>query len=409
MTRFILALTLGFASLNAKALEGLTSLESKLLEKNQDVLSLQKQIESKKALKKSSSSAFYPTLNAIGGLGQNKTDDLPEAEKGTLVYLEGKLNLFNGFKDLTIRNHTEIDIKIAILELESKKRELRLQLTELASDMIRFHKVHDILTEEFQITQTQKKMAAKKVNAGLTGTIDNLEFELREDEIKIEQNQIQKKHEEAHQKLVELFGEDILDQDLAKVYFSQASILATAIAPIRIENTLGYQKTEMEKAKHELEKQEIRSELLPTLEFTYSLGRITPSEETSFKFSESKYALLLTVPLFSGFDSFYKIKAANFKINSADKLRRQTAIIIGSEFQILKTKMSELNSLFQIHERKLLNSQKYFNLTLAEYKRGVKNSPDLVGATERLYSTKKKKYEILSDMEILKAKLNNFK
>ena len=51
------------------------------------------------------------------------------------------------------------------------------------------------------------------------------------------------------------------------------------------------------------------------------------------------------------------------------------------------------------------NAQKYFELTLAEYRRGTKNSPDLVGATDRLFSTKKKTFELIKDLEILKTKL----
>jgi hypothetical protein len=42
-----------------------------------------------------------------------------------------------------------------------------------------------------------------------------------------------------------------------------------------------------------------------------------------------------------------------------------------------------------------------------EYKRGVKNSPDLVGATERWFSSQKRKYELLKELELAKIKLEN--
>ena len=60
-----------------------------------------------------------------------------------------------------------------------------------------------------------------------------------------------------------------------------------------------------------------------------------------------------------------------------------------------------------INDKKLVNSQKYFDLTLGEYKRGIKNSPDLVGATDRLFLAKKKKYELLKELEALKVKIEN--
>ena len=73
-----------------------------------------------------------------------------------------------------------------------------MQLVEVASDMILLHKLDDILKEEYKITQTQKQMAAKKVAAGLTSTVDNIEFELRESELQIEQKRIAQQHLEAY-------------------------------------------------------------------------------------------------------------------------------------------------------------------------------------------------------------------
>lgn len=396
------------STLSAHALEGLDELSKSLYQKNQEMMSLEKNIESKEALSNSSNSIYYPTLNAVGGWGQYKTDDLPTTQKGYLGYVEGRLNLFRGFKDQSISSQKEIDFQISKLDLESKKRELRLQLTDIASDMIYLHKIQIILEEEYKVTQTQKQMAAKKVSAGLTGSVDNLEFELRENEIQIEQKQVFQKHQEVHQKLIKLYGEDITDSELAKLEYSSAENLSKVNDQVKIENTLEYQKAGLSEHRAELEKKEIKSDFMPALDFTYSIGRLTPSEESPTKFNESRYAIQLTIPLFSGFETYYKTKAASFSLQSAERLKLQKQNDISSEFSILKTKMSELAVLFQINEKKLVSSQKYFDLTLAEYRRGIKNSPDLVSATERLFSSKKKKFEILKELEIAKVKIENF-
>lgn len=403
---FIFALL--FISLSAKALEGINILEKNLFEKNQEFLALQMQMESKKALNSSLGSGYYPTLNIVGGLGQNQTDDRPIPEKGYLGYAEGRFNIYRGFKDQVINAQRNLDLQLIKLEIESKKRNLRSQLIEIASNIIFLHKLQSILEEENKVTQIQKKMAAKKVAAGLTGSVDNLEFELRENEIQIEQKQINQQHQEAHQNFVRLFGEDIADSKFEKLDFSSAEKLTKIADQINLENTLDYQKTELRLKQFDLEKKEIKSEFLPSLDFTYGVGRITPSEDSPMKFNEFRYALLLTVPLFSGFDTYYKIKAAALNYQSAEKLKVQTQNNIHSDFNITKIKILELSVLFQINEKKLVISQKYFDLTLAEYKRGIKNSPDLVGATERLFLSKKKKYELLKELEILKVRIENF-
>ncbi len=393
---------------NVYALEGLTLLEKKLLEKNQDFQSLQLQAEAKQALNTAAASGYYPTLNLVGGWGQNKTDDLSNVEKGYLGYAEGRLNLFRGFKDQSTRNLKNNDLERARNELEFKKRELRTQLTEVASDMILLHKMEEILKEEYKITQTQKQMAAKKVAAGLTSNVDNIEFELRESELQIEQRRINQQHLEAHQKFHALLGVEIADAELQNLDFSAPDILIKDFVPASPEKTIEYKNAELIQAQSDLEKAEIKSEFFPSLDFIYSVGRLTPSEANPIEFDESRYSLLVTIPLFSGFDTYYKTKAANQLSQSAERLKYQRRNEITATINTAKTKLSELSALLKINEKKLVSSQKYFDLTLSEYRRGVKNSPDLVGATERLFSARKQKFEILKDLELLKVHYERF-
>lgn len=389
------------------AIEGINQLSNLLYQKNQEILAFEKNIESKEALKNSALSEYYPTLNAVGGLGQNKTDDLTSTQKGYFGYVEGKLNLFRGFKDQSVLGQKEIDLKLSVIQLEAKRRELRLQLTEIASSMILQHKLQTILDEEYKTTQLQKQMAAKKVAAGLTGPVDNLEMDLRENEIQIEQRQIEQQHQETHQKFIKIIGEEVTDDVLEKLDFSSVEILAKIAKPFKVENSIEYQKAELMQIHSELEGKEIKSDFLPSLDFKYELGRLTPSEESSLKFNESKYSIQLTIPLFSGFETYHKFKSSLLKIQSSEKLTIQKKNDITSEFNILKTKILELGTLFQLNEKRLENSKKYFDLTLAEYKRGIKNSPDLVSATERMFSAKKKKYELWKELETLKVKLES--
>lgn len=409
-------LILFLVPMRAQALVGLESLETRLMNTNQEILSLKQDVEAKSSLVRASQSGFYPSLDAVGGWQQNKIDGMAEPEKGTVAYIEGRYNLFNGFKDRSNLNQKELDLKLAQIELESKTRSLRLELTEIISEMIRIHALQDILKEEYKITQHHKQLAIKKVNAGLTSSIDNLEFDLRESEVKIEQQHIDQIHKEMHQKIVRIYGEDVADAELDKIDFSSfkelsrsnyGSMSSDSGKTFSIEKNLDYQKSEINLLKAELDKTEVQSGFMPKLDFTFNIGRLTPSEETPIKLNESKYGVALVIPLFSGFDIYHKTKAARFQLASAEKSKKQKIIDLQAEYEILTYKVSELSELYRINEFKLIQSQKYSDLTNSEYKRGVKNSPDLVGATERLFSAKKRKYEILRDLELLKVKIAN--
>ena len=402
---FVLSIVLIAPS--AKALEGLSNLETEMYRKNLDYQAQLSLLESKKTLLKSASSGFYPTLNAVGGWGQNKTDDQLTEQKGSVGYLEGRLNLYRGSKDQALSSQKQIDVELIEVDVELKKREMRLQLTEVVSEMIYLHKLQEILQEELKATQSQRQMAAKKVSAGLTSSVDNLELDLRGHEIEIEIKQIDQMHSENHQKLMKLFGEEVKDFDLDKITFSPLSVFLNLEKEIKIDKNLGFKKAVLVKERFESEKAEIKSEFLPSLDLSFANGRLTPSEESPTKFNESKYAVTLTIPLFSGRDTYYKNRAAVGQIAAADQLKNQSRINADADFKILQTKISESLALNEINEKKLVAAQKYFEMTLDEYRRGIKNSPDLVGATDRIFSAKKRSVEIVKKLEILKIQLEN--
>ncbi len=396
-----------FFSSRVFALVGIERLEASLYQKNLEYQSQIDLVNSKKSLLSSGYSGFYPSLNAVGGWEQSKTGEPLAEEKGYVGYLEGKFNLFKGSKDQAVLKQRQIDLKIAELELEALKRNQRLQLTEVISHIIYVHQFSDILKEELKTLQLQKQMAARKVSAGLTGPVDNIEFDLREQEIEIEIKQIEQLHNENHQKLTKMFGVDVSEAELNAIVFSNIDELSQSANQFNIDNNLTIKRADLLKQKTEFEKVEIKSDFMPSLDLTYAAGRLTPSEVSPIKFSESKYAVVLTIPLFSGLDTYYKNKHATSNVASAEKNKRQARLDVEAEFNILINKNKELVFLFEINNKKLVSSQKYFELTFAEYKRGIKNSPDLVGATERLFLSKKKKYELLKDLEILKVQINN--
>ncbi|MGZ3743409.1 MAG: TolC family protein [Pseudobdellovibrionaceae bacterium] len=411
MKKGFLALSFGMNLLfcwgeKAHALTGLSSLEQQVIEKNQILAALKSEIESKENLRHSSYANYYPSLSAVGGWGQNRLDNPEESNKGYVGYLDGRINLFNGFRDLAVTNQTEISVELKKLEYESSRLEIRLELIETMSNMIYLHKLQSILNDEAKITQEQKTMAAKKVRAGLTSSVDNLELTLREKEIAIQQKQIDQLHNESHQKFLQLFGNDIPDSELDKVSFDSLENLKQ-IRSFNDKKNPEVQKAQLFLKQSELEQKELRADSLPSVDFIYSFGRLTPSENSPMQFNESKYALQISLPLFSGFGTRHKIKAGYSESVARQFRARQALFNSQSSFNSLKEKIQELSDLYEINEEKLVASKKYFEMTVEEYKRGIKNSPDLVNATERWFSSQKKKFELLKELEMTKTRIEN--
>lgn len=380
-------------------------LVEKALQKNADYSVTLKEKEAAQARISGSYSNFYPSLNAVAGW-ENRREDI-EPAKGYLGYLRGQVNIFNGFKDQAGHQKVNSELMVKDANLEIKKRDVRLSVTEAVSEMLYLHGLQEIFKEEINLAQNQKQMAAKKISAGLTSSVDQIEFELRQDELEIQKRRIEQAHLEIHQKIFRIFGEDLADQEFEKIQFRTTVEIKKILQTAKIENNPYLKKMQGDIQASELEKVTAKSELIPRLDFEYAFGRITPSEATPLRYDESRVGIFLTIPLFSGFDSYYKVKSANISFAAREKEKTQVALNISSEFEILKEKIKESLDLLQINQRKRTNAKKYFDMTLGEYKRGIKNSPDLVSATERFFEAEKQSYEIQKDLEILSTKLEN--
>ncbi len=401
---FIPVILLSFA-LTANA-QNRTEFENRLISSNQELKALQQDISAQENLKKSTYSPFLPSLNAIGGLAKIKTDS--DDDKGQVGYLQGSANLFSGFKDRANFDVQNYKAELARLNYEIRLRSAKEELTEVLTSMIGIHQLEKILDEEFKVTQTQKQMAARKVNAGLTGTVDNYEFALRESEIEIQRRNLVREHESLHQKLNALFNEEVSDKELDSLAFVNSTTLSKDLNLTSYDNHPLIRKAKLEEQIADSEKTSATADFLPKIDLNYSFGRLTPTED-KIKYNESEVALLITIPLFSGFDTLNKRKAAVANLAAKEHEKNQTALNIKSQFEQLKARAKELVELFQIIDKKMASAEKYYDLTLAEYKRGVKNSPDIVGATERYFDSKKKKIEIQKELELVQLQLNNYK
>lgn len=388
------------------AIEGAKPLEEKLMQNHQELKALELEVKTQESLKSSAASAFYPTINAVGGFANEETLDIGRFQ-GAVGYVEGSWNLYRGSRDQALIDRAQVDVELKRIELEQKKRTLNIELTQALSEMIFVHRLGTILQDEVKYTNTQRQMASKKVSAGLTGQVDNYEFDLRESELEIQKRQYAQRHAEAHNKLEALLGYSVPDNELEQLSFGDVSLAKSEVSwePTR---ALEIKKSDLFIKRAEFDKKEVRADFLPSLDFQYQVGHLTPGQWDNVKYNESRYGILLTIPLFSGFDTLSKTRAQSFAVTAREKDRSQAEKNLAAEFASLQSKWQELSDLKTINEKRLESARKYYELTLSEYRRGVKNSPDLVGATERWFESQKRKFEIMKDLEEVRVKILAF-
>jgi outer membrane protein len=92
-------------------------------------------------------------------------------------------------------------------------------------------------------------------------------------------------------------------------------------------------------------------------------------------------------------------KEASADKKRADLKRRQADAHMENEIGELRLLHDQIHSA----EENIARAERYYKLTQSEYGRGVKNSPDVLGASEKLFENRLKRLEIIKDFQIAKS------
>ena len=145
---------------------------------------------------------------------------------------------------------------------------------------------------------------------------------------------------------------------------------------------------------------------MPKLDLYASWHQFNQREEdptASGERQKSAVGLKVTLDLFDGIsarsDSQALAAQASAALAISEFKKKKSEALIEKEF-------SELKSLHdQVHEvEKLIKmAREYYRATQSEYSRGAKNSPDVLGATEKLEEIQRSKNQLIRDFQVARS------
>jgi outer membrane protein len=363
-------------------------------------------IESLKLENKINKNLFLPEFFLTGGLGSEKLQDNSyETEKGPFLFLETKLNLYRGGRDSGVNKKINLELTSTKIELEIKKRELQISSYKILSAINLITKEKKLIEVEIESNKSQQKMAQKKLNAGLTSSIDLIDFDLKNDNLVNELEGFNLRRETLIQEFFSLVGGNLSSSELDTMLIENSEKIVN-VTETSYENSPKLMLAKKQIELSTINQDKIKSEYLPTIDFEAKWGHLTPQNNFSNSPKEHQVALNITFPLFTGFTTDYKFKQS--VIESTQKSRElHQEELEAKNIQSLEMKKIELSKkvlIFLAHS--LSQSIKYKELTIGEYKRGIKNSLDIVSASDKKLEIEKKILEAKNDLAISQFTLN---
>lgn len=354
--------------------------------------------------------SFLPQIQAYGGGEIFQTLNQPKKSQPT-AGIEGKINLLEGGRDAIEESIRKNTAKLKNTETQQKYFTELYRARELFVEILFFKEIQSFHKEAFQRNQRNINLVKQRIDAGLTTQTDKIDFE-------IEQNNLQ-------QELA------LIDEELEHSFEDLQTILGFSLDKnINIKGKLDHQHHDpIFKAKFEPEShieiallENISKDLAlrkkkenlwwaPSLDIYsgYHLYSFRKKEETSIAHRDEFVAgVKLKMNLFDGLKSQNQAKSLKLKQKGIDLLSQQKKKEVEVHFRELKHTLQVRHDLTHQADEAVVQTKTFLELTQEEYERGIKNSSDLLNASQRILTQKKRAAQIRKDFLMIKNEMMTF-
>lgn len=347
---------------------------------------------------------FFPELQLYAAEENFKIGSQPDKtqpQAGLLL----QMNLFNGGRDsleAEIRATTSSMRKFQLKRVESEELQKARQIY---WELLYTQEQIELLLNTSKMNLQNLNAAERRIRNGVATESDRMEFEMKTVDLKRELEEARLKLKSQKSELAILLGTDdeeiifgdrlLHDRDFEKLLQHKSE-----------DHDFLYREAELGSEHSRLLARSQQRIWWPRLEAYAAYNQYSEREKEhpdSKDRTETVLGLKLSISLAAGLQSQKESQALALESEGNLKLaklhRREVDVHLTNE-------INELRFLHdQVHdsEENIKRAEKYYKLTQSEYVRGVKNSPDVLGASEKLFEMRRKRLEIIRDFQISKA------
>lgn len=367
-----------------------------------------KELEQEGAVEREGSFArsFLPTAEVHAAEEQFKKGPLPTMTQPTFG-AEVRVNVFNGGRD-----RLEGDRRKYIAERKGyeSSQMVSLELGKAREAYWRILYLRDyieLLQSARRNSAESLKAAERRIKAGVATETDRVEFQMQEIDLKreFERAELERNNQIRTLMVILGFSSDVrpeFSESLNHEHDWQAAIKHT-----EADHAFLVRPAELQAKEAEAQASIQRRSWLPKLDVFAGYNQFNQRQEDAYGKAidrqESVLGLRMSMNLFDGLSGRREALALTKEAQAAKAEAKYTNQEVEAH---LHGEIAELNLLHdQVHaaEENIVRAEKYYQLTKSEYGRGVKNSPDMLGATEKLIGMRQKKLEIVRDFQIAKS------
>jgi outer membrane protein len=349
--------------------------------------------------------SFLPSIELYGAQESFKIGK--QDQKSQPLYgVEAKINIFNGGRDLLQSDIRDLQVQKKTFESARIESEVLEEVRNTYWEIIYYINKIELLNSAVKVNGDNLKSAQRRISSGVATESDRVEFEMKSVELNQELLESKLHLELKTRHIAVLLGFDNYKELTFSEKLEHEHNYEMALAHNKKDHEFLYKETEIQSAVNQLSATQLNRNWVPKLDAYASYNQFNEREKefaNAEDRTESRVGVRLSLSLEEAFESYKEAASLKKEALSAKKMselkKKEIDIHVSNEMAELEL----LHSLVHAAEENIARAEKYYKLTQSEYARGVKNSPDVLGASEKLFETKKKHIEIVRDFQIAKA------
>jgi outer membrane protein TolC len=375
-----------------------------MIDSNPSVINFQERLKSAEFLKGRLTRSFLPKISLNYGQERFTTgpyNGLTQPYGG----IQAEVNLFNSGKDQLENAKREKEAQVALIDSQITKAHILAELRKALSHYAYLTELKSILKQALEQNENNLTGAQKRIQAGLATNTDSLDFQQQKIQLNQESSTLDYEIGVTQRLINILIG--VNPGQETKIVFTNDHPDHSDESKIRFDGkSLLVQKVEINKDVAHIEAKQAKRWWTPSIDvYTYAM-RFTEKEREYSPASERNdvtFGFNLTFPLFDGGEG-HRFAQASKAIVEAQKAELRL-----KELELEKTNQDSVKKLELAHhlihgaEENTQVMSEYRKGILREYGKGIKNSPDVLQASQRWIEAQIRYAEVKKNYQFARA------
>lgn len=320
--------------------------------------------------------------------------------------IEAKVNVYNSGKDSLESEARNKEAAIANIDSSISRSLIISELRKALSHYAYLVEVKSILTEATELNETNLKNAQKRINAGLATNTDLLDFKQQKIQLNQELENLNFEQGQVTRMIATLIGKD--PSEMIQVEFFNMHPEHHQLEKLNeiSKTSLFVKKARLQTEVARLEQKKAERWWAPTFDLYSYAMRFTQKEREYPEPGQRNDVALgfkINLPVFDGGEGYREAQAQASLARAKESEARAKELEIEREMKNAFYRLDLAHTLIHGAEENAKIMSDYRKGILSEYSRGVKNSPDVLQASNRWIEAKTKFAEIKKNYQFARA------